>query len=529
MQTPTTNNLWTEKYRPNTLNEYYIAKDQLDRVKEWITEFKTISEVTKPFLILYGTPGIGKTTLAHLIFNKFGYEIIECNASDTRTKKHIKEMIGGISTYSICLDNKNKFKPTGIIMDEIDGLLGSENYGVQELVDTVVIRDKQTKEVKTVCCPVICTTNSIKEKKLQPLLRLGVLINIKKPSDNDCIKLINKIAKAENFVILDSKKREIIETANGDYRQIIMLLYSYYNDLKKSVQLANINSMLDENNSNNINDSNNPNIKINTNMVKDIVKTVYQEEDEAYCKLVREINNFGETPLDKINYFLSHSVNQDIISYFCSGDSNLFFMNFYNNIISIIAAIQNKQPKEKSKEYLLKYYKVLEKIYKCVSEGDLMNNSIFVDKNWDLLDHFDFMSIGYPCKILYDFNIKPAITPNTVSKSNPVSNPVSNLIKNDVNSLYVNEFVLTHHTQYNFMRQEQVTTKKKLNIDYLETFDNDMINIFYNLKRFQAENEQANTTITKTKKLKNLSSDEQKYNIDRSYIKYLEKIDELLK
>jgi DNA polymerase III delta prime subunit len=510
MQTPmlNTNTLWTEKYRPHSLNEYYIAKDQLDRIKEWITEFKNISEVTKPFLILYGSPGIGKTTLAHLIFNKFGYEIIECNASDTRTKKHIKEMIGGISTYSICVDSKNKFKPTGIIMDEIDGLLGSENYGVQELVDTVVSRDKQTKEVKSVCCPVICTTNSIKEKKLQPLLRLGILINIKKPSDTDSIKLINKIAKAENFVINDSKKRTIIEIANGDYRQIIMLLYSYYNDLKKTIHLANTQSLLDDNKNKNKADT-------NANTSREIVKTVYQEEDEAYCKLVREINNFGETPLDKINYFLTHPVNQDIISYFCSGDSNLFFMNFYNNIISIIAAIQNKQPREKTKEYLLKYYKVLEHVYKCVSEGDLMNNSIFVDKNWDLLDHFDFMSVGYPCKILYDFNTKPTITPNTASS--------------DVNSLYVHEFALTHHTQYNFMRQEQVTTKKKLNIDYLETFDNDMVNIYYNLKRFQSENEQANTTITKTKKIKNLSSNEQKYNIDRSYIKYLEKLDELLK
>ena len=511
MQTPTlnTNTLWTEKYRPNSLSEYYIAKDQLDRVKEWITEFKIISEVTKPFLILYGSPGIGKTTLAHLIFNKFGYEIIECNASDTRTKKHIKETIGGISTYSICVDSKNKFKPTGIIMDEIDGLLGSENYGVQELVDTVVIRDKQTKEIKSICCPVICTTNSIKEKKLQPLLRLGVLINIKKPSENDCIKLINKIAKAENFVINDSKKREIITVANGDYRQIIMLLYGYYNDLKKIIHLANTQPLLDKNKTN----------KTNDNMDKELVKTVYQEEDEAYCKLVREINNFGETPLDKINYFLTHSVSQDIVSYFCSGDSNLFFMNFYSNIISIIAAIQNKQPREKTKEYLLKYYKVLEHVYKCVAECDLMNNTIFVDKNWDLLDHFDFMSVGYPCKILYDFNKKPV---NEVQARPEITSK-------EVNNLYVNEFALTHHTQYNFMRQEQVTTKKKLNIDYLETFDTDMINIYYNLKRFQSENEQANTTITKTKKIKNLSSDEQKYVIDRSYIKYLEKLDELLK
>ena len=34
------NSLWTEKYRPKTLNEYYIFKHQLDTVNEWITDLK---------------------------------------------------------------------------------------------------------------------------------------------------------------------------------------------------------------------------------------------------------------------------------------------------------------------------------------------------------------------------------------------------------------------------------------------------------------------------------------------------------
>jgi hypothetical protein len=141
-----------------------------------------------------------------------------------------------------------------------------------------------------------------------------------------------------------------------------------------------------------------------------------------------------------------------------------------------------------------------------------MNNIIFVDKNWDLLDYFDFISVGYPSKLLYNFNTKKN---NNIEKSNS-------------NNLYVNDFSLTHHTQYNFMRQEQITTKKKINIDYLETFNNDIINIYYNLKKFKSENNQVNTTVTKTKK-KKISNDEQKYIIDRSYIKYLDKIDELLR
>ena len=88
---------WLEKYRPKLLSEYYMSQIQLNVVKEWIKDFRENTEDIKPFLILYGSPGIGKTTLAYLILEHYNYEIIECNASDTRTKKTIQETLGQIS------------------------------------------------------------------------------------------------------------------------------------------------------------------------------------------------------------------------------------------------------------------------------------------------------------------------------------------------------------------------------------------------------------------------------------------------
>ena len=44
---------WLEKYRPKTLSEYYIEKNQLNIVKTWIKDFRNNTDDAKPFLILY--------------------------------------------------------------------------------------------------------------------------------------------------------------------------------------------------------------------------------------------------------------------------------------------------------------------------------------------------------------------------------------------------------------------------------------------------------------------------------------------
>ena len=107
---------------------------------------------------------------------------------------------------------------------------------------------------------------------------------------------------------------------------------------------------------------------------------------------------------------------------------------------------------------------------------------------------------------------------------------LSNSISNNKYKYIINDFQLSHHTQYNFMRQEQSMIKKKLNIDYMQIFDIDLTNIYYNLKRFKHQNSEAIIiSDSKTKKKKtNSSIIEKKFQIDKTYIKILSKIDELL-
>lgn len=71
--------LWTEKYRPTTINGYVFRDEpQKKQIKGWIKEGSI------PHLLLSGSPGIGKTTLAKVLLNEIGieeYDILEVNAS----------------------------------------------------------------------------------------------------------------------------------------------------------------------------------------------------------------------------------------------------------------------------------------------------------------------------------------------------------------------------------------------------------------------------------------------------------------
>jgi len=83
--------LWVEKYRPKHIKEY-VFKDagQRRQVETWIRDGSI------PHLLLSGSAGIGKTTLAKVLINELGiedYDVLEINASRENNVETVRDKI----------------------------------------------------------------------------------------------------------------------------------------------------------------------------------------------------------------------------------------------------------------------------------------------------------------------------------------------------------------------------------------------------------------------------------------------------
>jgi replication factor C small subunit len=106
--------LWVEKYRPKTVDGYVFRDEaQKKQIRSWIKEGSI------PHLLLSGSPGIGKTTLAKVLLNEIevpDYDILEINASRERGISEVRDRI----TNFISMIPFGPFKC--VLLDEADRL-----------------------------------------------------------------------------------------------------------------------------------------------------------------------------------------------------------------------------------------------------------------------------------------------------------------------------------------------------------------------------------------------------------------------
>lgn len=210
---------WTEKYRPRTLSQVVGHPTLISGLKDWAESWRQGVPKDKA-IILYGKAGIGKTSSAYALANDMKWEVIELNASDQRTAKVIKKIVGPASQTSSFEGKKVKRL---IIIDEADNIYGNADRGGERAIIEMI---KGTNQ------PIILIANEYYNMSMG-LRNAGKSIRFKSIHGASMVSVLKKIADLEKVICGKGVLERIIDNANGDLRSAINDLQAISQGRKK--------------------------------------------------------------------------------------------------------------------------------------------------------------------------------------------------------------------------------------------------------------------------------------------------------
>jgi len=192
--------LWCERYRPNKLADY-VGNDTL---KTKVNQYIETNDI--PHLLLYGSAGTGKTTLAKLITNSIKCDVLYINASDENGIETIRVKIKNFA----CNIGFNPLKV--IILDEADYFTPAAQAGLRNMMETF---SEHTRFILT------CNFH---ERIIEPIHSRCQSFGVTPPSKKDVAANLVNILKNENV--------------SFDKDGVVLLVNTHYPDIRAVINTA---------------------------------------------------------------------------------------------------------------------------------------------------------------------------------------------------------------------------------------------------------------------------------------------------
>ena len=195
--------MWVEKYRPKSLDEYRGASSEKKDLKKHVENWEQGDKA----VLLHGQAGTGKTSLVEALANDLGYELVETNASDVRTKKKLKSELKE-ATRQASFFGTNKI----ILIDEVDGMSGRSDRGGVKEIGTIVDESR---------FPIVMTANDAYDSSIRSLRNKAKAIELGSVHTNSIAAFLRDILEEEGIEYEDGVPKRIARQAGGQMRSAI--------------------------------------------------------------------------------------------------------------------------------------------------------------------------------------------------------------------------------------------------------------------------------------------------------------------
>ncbi len=208
---------WVEKYAPKSLGDVLGNAKIKAEIEVWAN--KWAHNDPQPPLLLMGPPGVGKTTIAHLVGKEYFSETIEVNASDKRSYDIIKNSIGEAAQTRSLFQSGHKL----LIMDEVDGISGRDDSGGARAIGEII---KNTKQ------PLILMANDPYSKKLSSIKNKCQAVKFTKIRSNSINAQLKRICQREDIEYDPDALKQLSTQSAGDLRSAITSLEAIVDERK---------------------------------------------------------------------------------------------------------------------------------------------------------------------------------------------------------------------------------------------------------------------------------------------------------
>ena len=198
--------IWTEKYRPRRVSEMIGNEEARLTFLRWLKEW---SPGTKPVLLL-GPPGTGKTTLVHAAAEELGYDVLELNASDYRTRstleRRLRPAMGGLTVFGSKLL---------VFLDEVDGLYGRADYGGAEYLLSLI---------SSITTPLVMAANRDDVGYMPEIEKSSLVVLFRRVPARLIEVYLKRILERERLTLNEEVIEKIVRYARGDVRAAVNAL-----------------------------------------------------------------------------------------------------------------------------------------------------------------------------------------------------------------------------------------------------------------------------------------------------------------